>query len=71
MTTFKQPKTLQQTIVSGATKRAQLAKQIAHSLNLTNHSVINKRVIIDCFKGDFAICIIDSNFDNKVAVKIK
>ena len=71
MTTFNQPKTLQQAIVKGATNRAQLAKQIAKQLGFNDHSIINKRVIIDCFKGNSAICIINGDFNNKVAINIK
>ena len=71
MTTFKQPKSLQQTIVSGATRRAQLAKSIAKSLGMDDHNINNRRVIIDQFKNDCAICIIDFDFDNKIAIKIK
>lgn len=71
MTTFKQPKSLQQTIVSGATRRAQLAKSIAKSLGMDDHNINNRRVIIDQIKNDCAICIIDFDFDNKIAIKIK
>jgi hypothetical protein len=71
MKTFKQPKSLQQSIVSGATRRAQLAKAIAKSLGFNDHNINNRRVIIDCFKKDCAICIIDFDFNNKIAIKIK
>ena len=71
MTTFNQPKLLQQVIVSGATKRAQLAKQIANQLGLQGHSIINRRVIISTCNGKVANCIIDGDFANPVAISIK
>ena len=71
MKSFKQPKSLQQSIVSGATRRAKLARGIANQLGLDSHNINNKRVIVDSFKDDCAICIIDFDFDNKIAIKIK
>lgn len=71
MKSFKQPKSLQQSIVSGATRRAQLARSIARKLGLDGHDINNKRVIVDSFKGDCAICIIDFDFNNKVAIRIR
>ena len=64
-------KNLQQVIVSGATKRAQLARQIAQDLGLNGHSINNRRVIIDTCDGRTAMCIIDGDFQNLVSIKIK
>lgn len=71
MKTFNQPKSLQQVIVSGATKRAQLAKQIADQLGLQGHNINNRRVIISTCNGKVANCIIDGDFSNTIAIAIK
>ena len=62
---------IQNNIVSGATRRAQLAKAIAQDLDLTGHNINRKRVIIDSSDGVFATCIIDGDFDNMVKIKLK
>jgi hypothetical protein len=64
-------RTIQNQIVSGATRRAQLARDIAKDLNLTGHNINRKRVIIDSSDGVFANCIIDGDFDNIVRIKLK
>lgn len=71
MTTFNQPRSLQQVIVSGATNRAQLAKQIASQLGLQGHNINNRRVIINTCNGKVANCIIDGDFNNIISIKIK
>lgn len=64
-------KTIQQTIVGGATNRAQLAKHIANKFGLQGHNINNRRVIINTSNGKTAMCIIDGDFKNPVNIDLK